>query len=122
MHIYPILLLIPPLPQQDGPRCRLPVRDVEVGLYPHAADNLPASLRDSLLDLAVQLWVFVSQPVVIGCGGLCECIARILIHELQGGRERPLDHIDGFSPRPQPGSIDVRIPGEMNDRRLQHRP
>ncbi len=95
---------------------RFAVGHVEVGLDPHAADDLPAALGDALLDLGVEGWIFVGHPLVVLRGGLGVGVVRILVHQLRGGAEGALDDVDGLRPRPEPRGIDVGVAGEVKGR------
>ena len=90
------------------------VGEVEVGLDPHAADDLPAALFDALADLVVHLGIFFGDPGGVLRGGLGVGVAGILVHELQGGGEGALDDVDGFGAGPEPGGVDVGVAGEVD--------
>ncbi len=90
------------------------VGEVEVRLDPHAADDLPAALFDALADLVVHLGIFFGDPGGVLRGGLAVGVAGVLVHELERGGEGALDDVDGFAARPEPGSVDVGVAGEVD--------
>ena len=90
------------------------VGEVEVGLDPHAADDLPATLFDALADLVVHLRIFFGYPGGVLGGGLGVGVAGVLVHELERGGEGALDYVDGFAARPEPGGVDVGVASEVD--------
>ena len=90
------------------------VGEVEVGLDPHAADDLPAALFDALADLVVHLGIFFGDPCGVLRGGLGVGVVGVLVHELERGGEGALDDVDGFGARPEPGGVDVGVAGEVD--------
>ena len=90
------------------------VGEVEVGLDPHAADDLPTALFDALLDLLVEGGIFFGHPLGVLRGGLREGVVGVLVHELERGGEGALDDVDGFALGPEPGGVDVGVAGEVD--------
>ncbi len=90
------------------------VGKVEVGFDPHAADDLPAAFFDALADLVVHLGIFFGDPGGVLRGGLGVGVAGVFVHELEGGGEGALDHVDGFRAGPEPGGVDVGVAGEVD--------
>ena len=107
------------LADQQLPYLRFAIGHIKVRLYPHAAHHLPTAFLHPLLDPLELRRVFLLQPLVVGRGRLAVGIFRILIHQLQGGAEGLAHHLDGLGPRPQPGSVDVGVSGEVDIRLLQ---
>ncbi len=100
---------------------RFAVGHVEVGLDPHAADDLPTALGEALLDLGIQGWIFVGHPLVVLRGGLGVGVVRIFVHQLGGGAKSALDDVDGFGPWPEPRGVDVGVAGEVKCPLLEQR-
>ena len=120
-HIHAVILPVPAFANEYGARDGFAVGHIQVRFHPHAADNLPPALLDSLLDLLIDLWIFVGQPSVILRGRLGKCVGEILVHQLQRSGERALHHVDGLGPRPEPGCINVRITGLKKSRLFEQR-
>ncbi len=93
---------------------RFAVGEVEVGLDPHAADDLPTAFFDALLDLLVECGIFFGHPLGVLRGGLREGVVGVLVHELESGGKGALDDVDGFALWPEPGGVDVGVAGEVD--------
>ncbi|MCU1252333.1 MAG: hypothetical protein JWQ49_5362, partial [Edaphobacter sp.] len=110
-----VLLLEVALADEELANEGFAVGEVEVGLDPHAAYDLPAAFFDALANLVVHLGIFFGNPCRVLRGGLAEGVAGVLVHELQGGGEGALDDVYGFGARPEPGGVDVGVAGLVDD-------
>ncbi len=72
------------------------VGQVEVGLDPHAADDLPAAFFDALAISSLICGILVGDPLGVVRGGLGVGVVGVLVHELERGGEGALDDVDGF--------------------------
>ena len=112
-------LLVEALADQELADEGFAVGHVEVGLDPHAAYDFPAAFLDAAGDVGVEVGVFFGHPLVVEGGGLGVGVLGVLVHELEGGAEGALDGVNGLSPGPEPGGIDVGVASEMEGAALK---
>ena len=88
---------------------RLTRREVAVCLDPHRADRFPLAGRDAFLDAAIQVWVGLFHPLVLGRLGCGENIVGVLLHQRQLGRPAARDLPPRLPQRPLPRGIDMGV-------------
>ena len=96
---------------------RLRAGQVGVGLDPHPADGHEAPRGDVLTDPIEQLGVVVLDPAVLLRGGGREDQLRIALQQRADVGEGAGDLADGLTHRPQPGRVDVGVPGGQRRQR-----
>ena len=87
-------------------------RHVGVGLDPHGAVRLPLAGGDLLLDAGEERRVVLLEVGVELGGRLVEDEVRVAVHQRQHGREGAAGLAAGLGQRPEPGEVDVRVPGQ----------
>ncbi len=107
----PEVLLEVPLAVHDLADEALAGRQVHVGLDPHPAGRHPLSARDLRRDAGEELGLAVLDPRVLLRLRADEPVLGVLVHQPDGRGERPLALASRLADRPQPGGVDVRMPG-----------
>src|SRR5438309_1717298 len=64
LHIDAKILLKISLADQNLPHQRFAIRHIQIGLNPHAADNLPSSFFHALFNLRKQVRIFLLHPLI----------------------------------------------------------
>ena len=100
-----------PLAVHDLAHEALAGRQVHVGLDPHPAGRHPLSARDLRRDAGEELGLAVLDPRVLLRLRADEPVLGVLVHQPDGRGERPLALASRLADRPQPGGVDVRMPG-----------
>ncbi len=98
------------LAMENLPHERLSGCEVAVGLDPHAALNLPATLRYRLLHALIQFGISHLDKGVVLRLRRPEHVLRILPHECELGRKGAGALADRLGHRPEPGGVDMRVP------------
>ena len=93
---------------------RLPAGHVEVGLYPHAPNRLPAPLIDSMADLLEELGVVLLEEGVELGRGLVEGQLRILLQQPGHGVEGPPGLAASLLQGPQPRQIEMGVAAHVH--------
>src|SRR5438045_281914 len=75
----------------------------------HATNDFPSAFFYSLLNLGEKIGIFFLHPLVRSRRGHGELEIGILAHQVKHAAEGVVYDLDGLSPRPQPGHVDVRI-------------
>ena len=88
---------------------RLAAREVEIGLHPRAADDLPAALADALAQPLVEPGRVLLEPRVVLRRGGREAVLGVAVHQRELARPRAHDLAPRLGQRPQPGGVDVRV-------------
>ena len=96
---------------QELARHCLPAGHVGVGLHPHATHGNELASADLLPDPGKQFGVELLDPGKLLGGGARKHKAGVLVHQRHHVGEGPGAFADGFAHRPQPGRIDVGVPG-----------
>ena len=100
-----------PLPVHDLADEALAGRQVHVGLDPHPAGRHPLSALDLRRDAGEELGLAFLDPRVLLRLRADEPVLGVLVHQPDGRGERPLALASRLADRPQPGGVDVRMPG-----------
>ena len=87
-------------------------RHVGVGLDPHGAVRLPLAGGDLLLDAGEERRVVLLEVGVELGGRLVEDEVRVAVHQRQHGREGAGGLAPRLGQRPEPGEVDMRVPGQ----------
>ena len=96
---------------QHLPDERLTGGDIGVRLHPHGPGGLPASRRDLRLDFLIQRRVMLLDVRVQLRLGAGEAVLGVAPHQPAGRRESAPAFADGLPDRPQPGGVDMGVPG-----------
>ena len=97
------------LPVDDLAHERLAGGQVEIGLNPRAADDLPAALADALAQPLVEPGRVLLEPGVVLRGGGGEAVLGVAVHQRELAGPRAHDLAARLGQRPQPGGVDVRV-------------
>ena len=119
LYVHAEILLEVALADQNLPHQRFAVRHVQVGLDPHAADDLPSAFFHALLNLLEKVRIFLLHPFIGARRRHRELEVRILAHQIEHALERVAHDFDGLGPGPEPRHVNVRIADDANVELLQ---
>ena len=101
---------------------RFAVGHVQVGLDPHAADDLPAAFLDAPLDLVVHLRIFLGDPLRCTARRIaCRCSLGYSFINCSAVEKVRFTTSTVSVHGPEPGGVDMRVAGEVQRRLLQQR-
>ncbi|GFI48825.1 hypothetical protein IMSAGC020_00020 [Lachnospiraceae bacterium] len=109
-HVPSELLLDEPAAKEYLARQGFPACQVAVGLYPHAAVRLPASLFHSLLDIFKYIRELLFHILIELRLCLEEYIFRVHLHQAEHGGERARAFLSRMLQTPQPCHVNVGVP------------
>ncbi len=98
-------------PEEKLPRQGLRAGEIAIGLHPHTADRLPASLGHALFDGSEELGIVLSHEVVELRLALGEVIIGEFFHQPQHGVEAAPGLAADLVYGPQPGHVQVSVAG-----------
>ena len=87
---------------------------------PHPADGFPAAFCDPLPDGFKQSWLIFLDELIDLRLALREVIIGELLHQADHVLECALGFAAGLTECPQPGNVDVRVAGCMDDHLQRH--
>ena len=90
-------------------RQRLTIWQVAVGLHPHAAERLPATLLHPLANALEGGRVVFFDHCVLQRRRRQEAVLGVALHQPQDGGPRATRLLPRLDDRPQPGAVDVRM-------------